>query len=104
MEKLEDHISKLKIVDYHCTNESDIRICKRSLKKAGYAQSCVEEAMEFLDLHGFLYLSIIDRLVEAINEFKEDYKISRKRCLEILIENGEEIDFEIPNDLKFEEN
>lgn len=100
LEKFEDHISRLKIVDYHCTNESDIRICKRSLKKAEYAQSCVEEAMEFLDLHGFLYLSFIDRLVEAIDKFKEDYKISRKRCLEILIENGEEVDFEIPKDLR----
>lgn len=104
LEKFEDHISRLKIVDYYCTNESDIRICKRSLTKAEYARSCIEEAMEFLDLHGFLYLSSIDRLVESIDKFKEDYKISRKRCLDILIENGEEIDFEIPKDLNFEEN
>lgn len=103
-EKLDDRIDRLKIADYECTEMQDIRLVKRVLKTAEYARSCAEEAMEFLDLHGFLYLSSIDRLVEAIDKSNEDYNLARNRFLEILIEMGEEIDFEIPKDLKLEEN
>ena len=63
----------------------------------------LDDSSEFLNLHGFLYRSTIDRLVDAVEDFQRQFELIRKRSLEILIERGEEIDFEIPSDLKLEE-
>ena len=104
LEKLDDRIYRLKIADYECTEIKDIQLVKRVLKTAEYARSCAEEAMEFLNLHGFLYLSTVDRLVEAIDKSNEDYNLARERFLEILIEMQEEVDFESIESLKLEEN
>ena len=70
------------------------------MRKAEYAKKILDESTEFLDLHGFLYRSTIDQLVDAVEDFQRHNELSRKRALEIMIEMGEEIDFEIPENLK----
>lgn len=101
---LKSRISNLKDIISECNKQSDKELFSKSLKKAEYAKKLLDESVEFLDLHGFLYRSTIDQLVDAVEDFQRHHKLSRKRALEIMIERGEEIDFEIPKDLKFEKN
>lgn len=97
---LKSRISNLKDVISECNNQSDKELFGKSLRKAEYAKKILDESTEFLDLHGFLYRSTIDRLVDAVEDFQRHNELSRKRALEIMIEMGEEIDFEIPENLK----
>ena len=100
---LKSRISNLKDMISECNKQSDKELFSKSLKKAEYAKKLLDESVEFLDLHRFLYRSTIDRLVDAVEDFQRHHELSRKRALEIMIETGEEIDFEIPSDLKLEE-
>lgn len=97
---LKSRISNLKDVISECNKQSDKELFSRSLRKAEYAKKILDESTEFLDLHGFLYRSTIDQLVDAVEDFQRHHELSRKRALEIMIEMGEEIDFEIPESLK----
>ena len=100
---LKSRISNLKATISDCNKQSDKELFGESLRKAGYAKKILDDSSEFLDLHGFLYRSTIDELVDAVEDFQRHNELSRKRALEIMIETGEEIDFEIPSDLKLEE-
>lgn len=100
---LKSRISNLKATISECNKQSDKELFGESLRKAEYAKKILDDSIEFLDLHGFLYRSTIDRLVDAVEDFQKHHELSRKRALEIMIETGEEIDFEIPSDLKLEE-
>lgn len=100
---LKSRISNLKATISDCNKQSDKEIFGESLRKAEYAKKILDDSSEFLNLHGFLYRSTIDELVDAVEDFQRHNELSRKRALEILIETGEEIDFEIPSDLKLEE-
>ena len=93
------HISRLESTILDCTKSSDKKLFSECLRKARYAKLHLNEAFDFFNEHGFLYLSTIDDLVKVFDEFNEDLYQVRKRSLEILIEMGEEIDFEIPKDL-----
>lgn len=97
---LKSRISNLKDVISECNKQSDKELFSRSLRKAEYAKKILDESTEFLDLHGFLYRSTIDQLVDAVEDFQRHHELSRKRALEIMIERGEEIDFEIRKNLK----
>lgn len=97
---LKSRISNLKDVISECNKQSDKELFSRSLRKAEYAKKILDESTEFLDLHGFLYRSTIVQLVDAVEDFQRHHELSRKRALEIMIERGEEIDFEIPESLK----
>lgn len=97
---LKSRISNLKDIISECNKQSDKELFSKSLRKAEYAKKILDESTEFLDLHGFLYRSTIDRLVDAVEDFQRHNELSRKRALEIMIETGEEIDFEIPENLK----
>lgn len=97
---LKSRISNLKDIISECNKQSDKELFSKSLRKAEYAKKILDESTEFLDLHGFLYRSTIDRLVDAVEDFQRHHELSRKRALEIMIERGEEIDFEIPENLK----
>ena len=96
---LKSRISNLKVMIPDCDKQSDKELFRRCLKKAEYAKKILDESNEFLDLHGFLYRSTIDRLVDAVEDFNKDLYPARKRSLDILFERGE-VDFEIPEDLK----
>lgn len=100
---LKSRISNLKGMISECNKQSDKELFDESLRKAEYAKKILDDSIEFLDLHGFLYRSTIDELVGAVEDFQRHNELSRKRALEIMIETGEEIDFEIPSDLKLEE-
>lgn len=102
---LNDYIERFNhALTYELTKESDKQLFGRGLEKVEYAKLRADEAYLFLEKHGFLYLSTIDRLAEAADDFQRYYdEFIRRRSLEILIERGEEIDFEIPSDLKLEE-
>ena len=100
---LKSRISSLKATISDCNKQSDKELFGESLRKAEYAKKILDDSIEFLDLHGFLYRSTIDELVDAVEDFQRHHELSRKRALEIMIETGEEIDFEIPSDLKLEE-
>lgn len=100
---LKSRISSLKATISECNKQSDKELFGESLRKAEYAKKILDDSSEFLNLHGFLYRSTNDRLVDAVEDFQRHYELSRKRALEIMIERGEEIDFEIPSDLKLEE-
>lgn len=100
---LKSRISNLKDMISECNKQSDKELFGESLRKAEYAKKILDDSIEFLDLHGFLYRSTIDELVDAVEDFQRHNELSRKRALEIMIETGEEIDFEIPSDLKLEE-
>ena len=100
---LKSRISNLKATISDCHKQSDKELSGESLRKAEYAKKILDDSSEFLNLHGFLYRSTIDRLVDAVEDFQRHYELSRKRALEIMIETGEEIDFEIPSDSKLEE-
>ena len=100
---LKSRISNLKAMISDCNNQSDKELFGESLRKAEYAKKILDDSSEFLNLHGFLYRSTIDRLVDAVEDFQRHFELIRKRSLEILIERGEEIDFEIPSNLKLEE-
>lgn len=100
---LKSRISNLKSTISDCNKQSDKELFGESLRKAEYAKKILDDSSEFLNLHGFLYRSTIDRLVDAVEDFQRHHELSRKRDLEIMIETGEEIDFEIPSDLKLEE-
>ena len=98
-----DHIERFEIILAlpYLTKESDRQLFSRGLEKVEYTKLRADEAFLFLESHGFLYLSTIDRLVEAAEDFQSYYdRFIRKRALEIMIEMGEEIDFEIPESLK----
>ena len=97
---LKSRISNLKDIISECNKQSDKELFSKSLRKAEYAKKILDESTEFLESHGFLYLSTIDRLVDAVEDFQRHNELSRKRALEIMIEMGEEIDFEIPENLK----
>lgn len=97
---LKSRISNLKGIISECNKQSDKELFSESLRKAEYAKKILDESNEFLDLHGFLYRSTIDQLVDAVEDFQRHNELSRKRALEIMIEMGEEIDFEIPENLK----
>lgn len=97
---LKSRISNLKIMIPDCDKQSDKELFSRCLKKAEYAKKILDKSNEFLDHHGFLYRSTIDRLVNAVEDFNKDLYPARKRSLEILMERGE-VDFEIPNDLRY---
>lgn len=97
---LKSRISNLKDIISECNKQSDKELFSKSLKKAEYAKKLLDESVEFLDLHGFLYRSTIDQLVDAVEDFQRHNELSRKRALEIMIEMGEEIDLEIPENLK----
>lgn len=99
-QSLKSRISNLKDIISECNKQSDKELFSESLRKAEYAKKILDESNEFLDLHGFLYRSTIDRLVDAVEDFQRHNELSRKRALEIMIEMGEEIDFEIPESLK----
>lgn len=100
---LKSRISSLKATISECNKQSDKELFGESLRKAEYAKKILDDSSEFLNLHGFLYRSTIDRLVDTVEDFQRHYELSRKRALEIMIETGEEIDFEIPSDLKLKE-
>ena len=100
---LKSRISSLKATISDCNKQSDKELFSESLRKAEYAKKILDDSIEFLNLHGFLYRSTIDRLVDAVEDFQRHFELIRKRSLEILIERGEELDFEIPSDLKLEE-
>lgn len=100
---LKSRISNLKATISDCNKQSDKELFGESLRKAEYAKKILDDSSEFLDLHGFLYRSTIDELVDAVEDFQRHNELSRKRALEIMIETGEEIDFEIPESLKLEE-
>lgn len=100
---LKSRISNLKDMISECNKQSDKELFGESLRKAEYAKKILDDSIEFLDLHGFLYRSTIDELVDAVEDFQRHNELSRKRALEIMIETREEIDFEIPSDLKLEE-
>lgn len=97
-----DHIERFEIILAlpYLTKESDRQLFSRALEKVEYTKLRADEAFLFLESHGFLYLSTIDRLVDAVEDFQRHNELSRKRSLEIMIEMGEEIDFEIPENLK----
>lgn len=97
---LKSRISNLKDIISERNKQSDKELFSESLRKAEYAKKILDESNEFLDLHGFLYRSTIDRLVDAVEDFQRHNELSRKRALEMMIEMGEEIDFEIPENLK----
>ena len=99
-----ERIAILKFVISDCAKDSDKRLFSENLRKSELVKVRLSEAFEFLNKHRFLYLSTIDRLVDAVDKLNEDYNRIAKRSIEILIEMGEEIDFEIPKDLKLEEN
>lgn len=99
-QRLKSRISNLKAMISECNKQSDKELFGKSLRKAEYAKKILDESTEFLDLHGFLYRSSIDQLVDAVEDFQRHNELSRKRALEIMIEMGEEIDFEIPENLK----
>lgn len=103
-QRLRSRISNLKAMISECNKQSDKELFGKSLRKAEYAKKILDESTEFLDLHRFLYRSTIDRLVDAVEDLDKELYFSRKRALEIMIERGEEIDFEIPKDLKFEKS
>ena len=96
--------SKLKKAMSNCKNKHDKLLFSRSLRKARRVISRADIAIDILKLYGKVYQSSISHVVDSIDEFNEDLYQVRKRSLEILIEMGEEIDFEIPKDLKLEEN
>ena len=98
-QRLNSCIDNLKAMISDCDKQSDKELFGESLRKAEYARKLLYESNEFLDLHGFLYRSTIDRLVDAVEDFEKDFYPFRKRSLEILIERGE-VDFEIPKDLR----
>ena len=100
---LKSRISSLKATISDRNKQSDKELFSESLRKAEYAKKILDDSSEFLNLHGFLYRSTIDRLVDAIEDFQRHFELIRKRSLGILIEREEEIDFEIPSDLKLEE-
>lgn len=102
---LSDYIERFNhALTYELTKDSDKQLFCRGLEKVEYAKLRADEAYLFLEKHGFLYLSTIDRLAEAADDFQKYYdEFIRRRSLEILIERGEEIDFEIPSNLKLEE-
>lgn len=98
-----DHIERFEIILAlpYLTKESDRKLFSRGLEKVEYTKLRADEAFLFLESYGFLYLSIIDKSVEAAEDFQSYYdRFIRKRALEIMIEMGEEIDFEIPENLK----
>lgn len=98
-----DHIERFEIILAlpYLTKESDRQLFSRGLEKVEYTKLRADEAFLFLESHGFLYLSTIDRLVESAEDFQRYYdKFIRRGALEIMIEMGEEIDFEIPESLK----
>lgn len=97
---LKSRISNLKDIISECNKQSDKELFRKSLRKAEYAKKILDESTEFLESHGFLYRSTIDQLVDAVEDFQRHNELSRKRALEIMIEMGEEIDFEIPENLK----
>lgn len=99
-----DHIERFEIILAlpYLTKESDRQLFSRALEKVEYTKLRADEAFLFLESHGFLYLSIIDRLVDAVEDFQRHNELSRKRALEIMIEMGEEIDFEISESLKMQ--
>lgn len=97
---LKSRISNLKDIISECNKQSDKELFSKSLRKAEYAKKILDESTEFLESHGFLYRSTIDQLVDAVEDFQRHHELSRKRALEIMIEMGEEIDFEIPENLK----
>lgn len=103
-QRLKSRISNLKAMISECSKQSDKELFGKSLRKAEYAKKILDESNEFLDLHGFLYRSTIDQLVDAVEDLDKELYLSRKRALEIMIERGEEIDFEIPKDLRSEKN
>lgn len=102
---LSDYIERFNhALTYELTRESDKQLFGRGLEKVEYTKLRADEAYLFLEKYGFLYLSTIDRLAEAADDFQKYYdEFIRRRSLEILIERGEEIDFEIPSNLKLEE-
>lgn len=97
-----DHIERFEIILAlpYLTKESDRQLFSRGLEKVKYTKLHADEAFLFLESHGFLYRSTIDQLVDAVEDFQRHNELSRKRALEIMIEMGEEIDFEIPENLK----
>ena len=96
--------SKLKKAMSNCKNKHDKQLFSRSLRKARRVISRADIAIDILKLYGKVYQSSIYHVVNSIDEFEKDLDLIKQRSLEILIENEEEIDFEIPKDLKFEEN
>lgn len=96
--------SKLKKAMSNCKNKHDKQLFSRSLRKARRVISRADIAIDILKLYGKVYQSSIYHVVNSIDEFEKDLDLIKQRSLEILIENEEEIDFEIPEDLKFEEN
>ena len=96
--------SKLKKAMSNCKNKHDKQLFSRSLRKARRVISRADIAIDILKLYGKVYQSSIYHVVNSIDEFEKDLDLIKQRSLEILIENREEIDFEIPEDLKFEEN
>ena len=96
--------SRLKKVMSNCKNKHDKQMISRSLRKARRVTSHADITIDILKLYGKVYQSSIYHVVNSIDKFNEDYKrLLEKRSLEILIEK-EEVDFEIPKDLKLEEN
>lgn len=98
-QRLNSCIDNLKAMISDCDKQSDKELFGESLRRAEYAKKILYESNEFLDLHGFLYRSTIDRLVDAVEDFEKNLYPARKRSLEILIGRGE-VDFEIPKDLR----
>lgn len=99
-QRLNSCIDNLKDMISDCGKQFDKDLFGESLRRSEYAKKILYESNEFLDLHGFLYRSTIDRLVDAVEDFEKNlYPARKKRSLEILIERGE-VDFEIPKDLR----
>lgn len=96
--------SRLKKAMSDCKDKSDKQLFSRSLRKARRVISRADITIDILNLYGKVYQSCIYHVVNSIDKFNEDYNLVRKRFPEILIEMGEEIDFELPKDLNLEEN
>lgn len=100
--------SRLKKAMSDCKDKSDKQLFSRSLRQARRVLSRADIAIDILEMHGKVYQSSIDQVVNAIDKFNVDYEIIRRRSLEILIENEEEIDSEIlesfKNSSKFKES
>lgn len=60
---LKSRISNLKDILSECNNQPETELFSKSLRKAEYAKKILDESNEFLDLHGFLYRSTIDRSI-----------------------------------------
>ena len=70
-----DHIERFEIILAlpYLTKESDRKLFSRGLEKVEYTKLRADEAFLFLESHGFLYLSTIDKLVEAAEDFQSYY-------------------------------